>query len=90
MLLRGPNPCPGAYKRLKFNQILADALVLQNAADMTIVLRSLADEGYPLRREDVAQLSPYLTGHVKRFGDYVIDLETVPRPLDGEMPALVD
>ena len=77
-------------KRLKFNQILADSLVLQNAADMTDALRSLAEEGYPLRREKVAQLSPYLTEHVKRFGDYVIDLETVPAPLDGEMPELTD
>jgi hypothetical protein len=62
-------------KRLKFNQILADSLVLQNAADMTDALRSLAEEGYPLRREEVVQLSPYLTEHVKRFGDYVVDLE---------------
>jgi TnpA family transposase len=45
-------------KRLKFNQILDDSLVLQNAADMTRVLCSLAEEGYPLRREEVAQLSP--------------------------------
>ncbi|PLS84566.1 MAG: hypothetical protein CYG60_17240 [Actinobacteria bacterium] len=77
-------------KRLKFNQLLADSLVLQNAADMTRVLRSLAQEGYPLRREEVSQLSPYLTEHVKRFGDYVVDLETVPDPLDGQMPELAD
>ncbi len=75
-------------KRLKFNQILADSLVLQNAADMTRVLRSLAGEGYPLRREEVAQLSPYLTEHIKRFGDYVVDLERVPDPLHSEMPEL--
>jgi TnpA family transposase len=77
-------------KRLKFNQILADSLVLQNAADMTGVLRSLAEEGYPLRREEVAQLSPYLTEHVKRFGDYVVDLESVPDPLHPDMPDLAD
>jgi TnpA family transposase len=77
-------------KRLKFNQLLAGSVVLQNVADMTRALRSLAEEGYPLRREDVAQLSPYLTEHVKRFGDYVVDLKTVPDPLDGEMPDLVE
>ena len=77
-------------KRLKFNQILADSLVLQNAADMTDALRSLAEEGYPLRREEVSQLSPYLTEHVKRFGDYVVDLEAVPAPLDGAIPELAD
>ncbi len=77
-------------KRLKFNQLLAGSVVLQNVADMTRALRSLAEEGYPLHREDVAQLSPYLTEHIKRFGDYVVDLETVPDPLDGEMPDLVE
>ena len=77
-------------KRLKFNQLLADSVVLQNAADMTGVLRSLAEEGYPLRREEVGQLSPYLTEHVKRFGDYVVDLEMVPDPLHSEMPTLAE
>ena len=75
-------------KRLKFNQLLANSVVLQNAADMTGVLHSLAEEGYPLRREGVGQLSPYLTEHVKRFGDYVVDLEMVPEPLHSEMPTL--
>ena len=38
----------------------------------------------------MARLSPYLTEHVKRFGNYVIDLKTVPAPIDGEMPELTD
>lgn len=47
-------------------------------------------EGYTVRREDLAQLSPYMTAHIKRFGDYLIDVETVPEPLDGQMPELAD
>ena len=74
---------------MKFNELLANSLILQNAADITEALKVLSKEGHELRREDIAQLSPYLTGHVKRFGDYVIDLEAKPTPLDGEMPALV-
>lgn len=77
-------------KRLKFNQLLANSLILQNAVDLTEVLRTLVREGYPVRREDVALLSPYLTSHIKRFGDYVVDLETIPAPLDGELPELAD
>jgi hypothetical protein len=38
-------------------------------------------EGYPVKREDVAALSPYLTRHVKRFGDYFIDVSVPPQPL---------
>jgi hypothetical protein len=48
---------------------------------MTEVLHTLAQEGYEIRREHLAQLSPYLTRHVKRFGDYLVDLESVPAPL---------
>ena len=77
-------------KRMKFKELLANSLILQNAADMTEVLHSLAQEGHEIRREHLAQLSPYLTGHVKRFGDYVVDLENVPPPPNGEIPALVD
>jgi TnpA family transposase len=77
-------------KRMKFKELLANSLILQNAADMTEVLHSLAREGHEIKREHLAQLSPYLTGHVKRFGDYVVDLENIPEPPNGEMPALVD
>jgi hypothetical protein len=30
--------------------------------------------------EDVAALSPYLTHHIRRFGDYVLDLSPPPDP----------
>jgi DNA invertase Pin-like site-specific DNA recombinase len=76
-------------KKMKFKELLANSLILQNAADMTEVLHSLAREGYEIRREHLAQLSPYLTGHVKRFGDYVVDLDSIPAPLNGKMPTLV-
>lgn len=77
-------------KRMKFKELLANSLILQNAADITKVLHTLAREGYEIKREHLAQLSPYLTGHVKRFGDYVVDLENIPEPPTSDMPALVD
>ena len=36
----------------------------------------------PISKEDIARLSPYLTGHIKRFGDYVLDLDTVPQDIE--------
>ncbi len=77
-------------KRMKFKELVTNSLIVQNAADLTDVLRSLAAEGYTLRREEVSQLSPYLTAHVKRFGDYIIDLDSVSAPPNGEMPELLD
>ncbi len=53
--------------------------------DLGEVLQQLQSEGDLLEREDVTCLSPYLTSHIKRFGDYVIDMEAIPRALDEQM-----
>jgi Tn3 transposase DDE domain len=60
---------------------VANAVIFQNVVDVSRVLCELIAEGYPVKREDVAALSPYLTRHIKRFGDYFIDLSAPPQPL---------
>ena len=72
-------------KRIKYTDVVANAVILQNVADMTRVLHELAREGQPASREAMAALSPYRTRHLKRFGDYVLDLDTRPAPLDDEL-----
>ena len=69
-------------KIIKYNDLIANAVVFHNAVDLTEVLRQLQGEGYVVMRSDVAALSPYLTSHIKRFGDYLIDLDAVPQALD--------
>jgi hypothetical protein len=70
-------------KRIKYKDLVSNSIIFQNVVDMTYALRELQREGYTFTREDVATLSPYLTRHIKRFGDYFIDLNTRPRPLDA-------
>lgn len=72
-------------KIIKYNDLVANAVIFQNVVDLTEVLQQLQREGYLLEREDVASISPYLTGNIKRFGDYVIDMEAIPRALDERM-----
>jgi len=72
-------------KRIKYTDLVANAVILQNVADMTRVLHELEREGQPASRAAMAALSPYLTRHLKRFGDYVLDLDTRPAPLDDEL-----
>jgi hypothetical protein len=36
----------------------------------------------------LARLSPYLTGHVNRFGEYRLDLKRQPPPIDYQLPIL--
>jgi hypothetical protein len=48
---------------------------------MTRVIGELIEEGYPVRTEDLAFLSPYVTRHIKRFGDYTLHTELAPGPI---------
>jgi TnpA family transposase len=72
-------------KRIKYNDLIANAAILQNVIDVGRILRELEGEGRPASKEDLAYLSPYLTRSIKRFGDYVIDLGRSPAPLDEEV-----
>ncbi len=67
-------------KRLRYNDLIAACVILQNAADMTRTLRQREAEHRPVHRADLAFLSPYGTQHVKRFGVYTLDLGREPEP----------
>jgi TnpA family transposase len=72
-------------KCIKYNDLVANAVIFQNVVDMTYALRDLIREGYPVQRAAVAGLSPYITRNLKRFGEYAVNLDVTPTPLDGEM-----
>lgn len=71
-------------KLIKYNNLVANALIFQNVIDQTRIIKSLINHGFPVVAEDLKPLSPYLTAHIKRFGDYVVDLTEIPPPLDIE------
>lgn len=71
-------------KLIKYNNLVANALIFQNVCDQTRIIRNLMNEGFTVSPEDLKRLSPYQTAHVKRFGDYVIDLSQIPPPLGIE------
>jgi TnpA family transposase len=76
-------------KRIKYNDLVANAVILHNAVDMTRIIRGLHAEGQKISRETLSQLSPYLTRHISRFGDYIVDLSRQPQPLHEESELLV-
>lgn len=75
-------------KRIKYLNLIANAIMLQNVADMTEVLYQLAQEGFQITRAMVGRLSPYLTEHIKRFGEYVLDMDVRPEPLRPDVEFL--
>ena len=71
-------------KRIKYRDLVANAVMLHNVVDMTNVLRKLQQEGICVTPEIVRRLSPYLTEHIKRFGLYFLDMATQPGPLQPQ------
>ena len=64
--------------------------MLRNVADLTDVLADLKADGHDFTREQVARLSPYMTTHLKRFGQQVLDTGGQPPPLEPKSLDLVD
>ena len=59
-------------------------MILQNAVDITRILKQLQREGWTIRQEDLPFLNPYMTRAIKRFGDYHLNLGRAPEPWSGE------
>lgn len=66
-------------KRLRYIDLVASAVILQNTADMIRVIEDLVAEGYPLIESDLEFLSPY-GRTTKRFGNFELDLKKAPEP----------
>ena len=67
-------------KRIKYNDLIANLVMLHNVMEMTRILTDLRHEGYPINRDTVSRLSPYLTEHIRRFGEYIVDLDQDVEP----------
>ena len=72
-------------KRIKYNDLVANAVIFHNVVDLTNILQQLKREDYLLDKDDLAALSPYLTNQIKRFGDYLVDFSQIPPSLDENM-----
>jgi TnpA family transposase len=64
-------------KRLRYLDLVASAVILQNTVDMTRVLQDMYHRGEPVDVSDIGFLSPY-GRNFKRFGDYRLDLKKPP------------
>ena len=79
-ILRSGDPVE-QEKRIKYRDLVANAVMLHNVVDMTKVLAALQQEGVEVTPEVAKCLSPYLTEHLKRFGQYMLDITVQPEPL---------
>jgi hypothetical protein len=68
-------------KRIKYRDLVANAVMLHDVADMTKMLYELRQAGTCVTPEGVRHSSPSLTEHIKRLGPYVLETDTPPAPL---------
>ena len=69
-------------KIVKYNQLVANMVILYNVEKMTHVLKGLSREGVVINKELLNGLSPYRNSNINRFGDYNLDMEREVPPLD--------
>jgi TnpA family transposase len=73
-------------KIVKYNHLVANLLIFHNVVTMTKVIRQLVAEGQRISAEALALVSPYQTQHVNRFGNYTLNLDRTPEPVEYELP----
>jgi hypothetical protein len=76
-------------QRIKYNHLIANCLIFHNAHAQTWILHDLAQEGYTFDKAVFESMSPYLRGHVNRFGSYALDFNRQVLVPDYSMPVWV-
>ena len=69
-------------KQINYMDSVAGAIMLSNVADLTELLSSMAEEGFRITKELVAGLSLYMREQLRRFGQYFLDMNDQPPPLE--------
>ena len=83
--LRSNNPAD-QEKAIVYNELVTNAVALQNVVDQTQALHTLKSKGVNICAADLAFLSPYATSKLKRFGDYPTNLNPEPMPTRTTLP----
>ncbi|MER5419005.1 Tn3 family transposase [Streptosporangium roseum] len=72
--LIGHNGPDHQEKVVKFNELIANCVIYSTACDITDAANALAAEGHPVDTGDLANISPYITHTIRRFGNWTRNL----------------
>jgi hypothetical protein len=72
--LIGHNDPDHQERVVKFNELVANCAIYSTALDITDVANALAAQGHPVDPDDLATITPYITRTIRRFGDWVLNL----------------
>lgn len=68
------------FDRVVYNELVANAVALQNVTDQPQAILRLKAKGVSIRPGDLAFLRPYVTSKLKLFGEYPTDLKPQAMP----------
>lgn len=57
---------------------------MHNIADLTERLSEMAVDGLTVTKGLVSHLSPYMREHIRRLGQYILDMDGQPLPLQPQ------
>lgn len=69
-------------KVIKYNQLVANMVILHNVHGMSRILKELQAKGYVLTEEILRGTAPYRREHINRFGEYPLDLDRDVEPIN--------
>lgn len=69
-------------KIVSYNQLVANCVIYHNVMQLTRIVKELREEGEEVPEELLAGISPYLTEHINRLGEYHLDFDRAPPPPD--------
>lgn len=68
-------------KPLTYASLVANAIMLSNAADLSAAITDMASDGHPATPKLAAAISLYIQKHIRRFGKYDLHMDDRPAPL---------
>ncbi len=80
-----PSRDPVEYQKMtKYRNLVANTIMLQNVVDMTSAIYDMIQEGYLITSEILGAFSPYMREHIKRYGEYVVNMDVPPPPIQTD------
>ncbi|BDD02360.1 Tn3 family transposase [Persicobacter psychrovividus] len=72
-------------KRVRYTTLIANNIMLHNVQQLTQIIKDLRSDNNTITEPMLQSLSPYMTDHIRRYGDFVLNIDNVPEPLVYEM-----
>lgn len=68
-------------KIIKYQHLVANCQIFHNVMQLTRIVKELREEGLEVPEEVLANMNPYQTEHISKFGEFCLDLlRTPPEP----------